>query len=86
MNETLQPDIESINLAWNKLELTINRVESDLKKFVEQYEQIRLNFENDLDFIERDIANIERLIQIKVCRKKISLDFNLFFISFSQDN
>jgi predicted nucleic acid-binding Zn-ribbon protein len=54
-NQTLQPDIESINLAWNKLELTVNRIENDLKK----YEKLR----NDLDLIEHDITNIE----IKVC-------------------
>jgi hypothetical protein len=67
LSDTLQPDIESINLAWNKFELTINRVENDLKKFIQQYENIKNNFDSDLDLIERDIANIERLVQIKVC-------------------
>jgi hypothetical protein len=47
--------------------MTLNRVDNDLKQFLEQYEKNKDNFENDLDLIERDIANIERLIQIKVC-------------------
>lgn len=46
----------------------MDRVEYDLKQFLEQYEKNKNNFENDLDLIERDIANIERLVQIKVCK------------------
>ncbi|CAF0847061.1 unnamed protein product [Rotaria sordida] len=65
LTETLEPDINSINLAWNKLEMTIDRVEYDLKQFLQQYEKLKDNINNDLDLIERDIANIERLIQIK---------------------
>ncbi|CAF4067400.1 unnamed protein product, partial [Rotaria sp. Silwood2] len=65
LSETLEPDIDSINLAWNKLEMTIDRVEYDLQQFIQQYEKLKDNINNDLDLIERDIANIERLIQIK---------------------
>ncbi|CAF0957414.1 unnamed protein product [Adineta steineri] len=64
LTETLQPDIESINIAWNKLEITINRVEKDLQQFIEQYKKIKVNFDNDLDVVERDIANCERLVHI----------------------
>lgn len=69
LGDILQPDIDSINLAWNKLELTINRVELDLKQFLQQYEQLKNSFNNDLDLIEHDLADIETLIQIKVCNK-----------------
>ncbi|CAF1012011.1 unnamed protein product [Rotaria sp. Silwood1] len=65
LSETLEPDIHSINLAWNKLEMTIDRVEYDLTQFIQQYEKLKDNFNNDLDLIERDITNIERLIQTK---------------------
>ncbi|CAF4657430.1 unnamed protein product, partial [Rotaria sp. Silwood1] len=50
-NESLQPDIESINLAWNELEIGLHRIENDLKK----YKKLII----DLDLIERDITNIE---------------------------
>ncbi|CAF4026405.1 unnamed protein product, partial [Adineta steineri] len=50
-NGSLQPDIESLNLAWNKLEITINDMENILKK----YDKLKL----DLDIIEHDITNIE---------------------------
>jgi hypothetical protein len=46
--------------------MVIDRVEYDLKQFFEHYEQRKTDFHNDLDLIERDLANIERLIQIKV--------------------
>jgi hypothetical protein len=61
--------------------MTIDRVEYDLKNFIEQYEKTKNNFENDLDLIERDIANIERLIQIKV-RKLFYLYFNSIYFIF----
>ena len=72
LNESLQPDMESINLAWNKFELTLERVENDFKRFRQQYERNRVHFENDLDLIERDIATIERVVQIKVISNKQS--------------
>ncbi|CAF1221360.1 unnamed protein product [Rotaria sordida] len=50
-HELLQPDIESINLAWNELEINLHRIENDLKK----YKRLII----DLDLIERDITNIE---------------------------
>jgi hypothetical protein len=34
----------------------INRVETDLKRFIEQYGKIKNNFANDLVFIERNVA------------------------------
>ncbi|CAF3082851.1 unnamed protein product [Rotaria sp. Silwood2] len=50
-HESLQPDIESINLAWNELEINLHQIENDLKK----YKKLII----DLDLIERDITNIE---------------------------
>ncbi len=55
INDFLQPDIESIDLAWNKLEQMINQIENDLNK--------SKKFKIDLDLIEHDINNIE----LKVC-------------------
>jgi hypothetical protein len=51
--------------------MTIDRVEFDLQQFLVQYETIKSNFDNDLDLLERDIANIERAVQIKVCHSLI---------------
>jgi hypothetical protein len=36
--------------------MMINRVETDLKRFIEQYGKIKNNFANDLVFIERNVA------------------------------
>ncbi|CAF3366844.1 unnamed protein product [Rotaria socialis] len=65
LSEILQPDIDSINLAWNKLELSMDRVENDLKHFIQQYEKLKDNFIGELDSIERDITNVEKYIQTK---------------------
>jgi hypothetical protein len=46
--------------------MTIDRVEFDLQQFLAHYETIKSNFDNDLDILERDIANIERSVQLKV--------------------
>jgi hypothetical protein len=54
INDFLQPDIESIDSAWNKLEQTINQIENDLNKTK------KLNI--DLDLIEHDINNIEQIV------------------------
>ena len=42
------------------------RVEEDLRQFIAQYEHVKENFDQDLDMLERDLATMERLIQIKV--------------------
>ena len=42
------------------------RVEEDLRQFIAQYEHVKENFDQDLDVLERDLATMERLIQIKV--------------------
>lgn len=46
--------------------MTLDRVECDLKQFLQQYHTIKKTLENDLDLLERDIANIERSTTIKV--------------------
>ena len=51
----------------------MDRVEDDLKQFIEQYERSKDHFDNDLDLIERDIAQIERTIEIKVCDDRFSV-------------
>lgn len=66
INDFLQPDIESIDSAWNKLEQTINQIENDLNKTK------KLNI--DLDLIEHDINNIEQ----KVCDNFISFFIESF--------
>lgn len=80
--ECLQPDIESINLAWNKFEMTLDRVEFDLQQFLHQYQTIKTTLENDLDLLERDIANIERSTAIKV-RSFVRLIELSHYLSFS---
>ncbi|CAF4468439.1 unnamed protein product [Rotaria socialis] len=50
-HQSLEPDIESINLAWHELERSVHCIENDLNK----YKRLVI----DLDLIERDIANIE---------------------------
>ncbi|CAF5185882.1 unnamed protein product, partial [Rotaria magnacalcarata] len=50
-HQSLEPDIESINLAWHELERSVHCIENDLNK----YKRLAI----DLDLIERDIANIE---------------------------
>lgn len=87
LNGELQPDIESINLAWNKFETTMDRVEKDFQQFLDQYERSKDHVDHDLDLFERDIAQIERHIQIEV-RHWLSVDFfrshriELVFFSF----
>ena len=45
----------------------MERVEHDLKQFIEHYEKIKMNFDSSLDSIERTIAHIEQLKQEQVC-------------------
>lgn len=58
--------MESINLAWNKFDTTIDRVENDFRQFLEQYERSKDHVDHDLDLFERDLAQIERTVQMKV--------------------
>jgi len=44
---------------------------------------VKTNFDNDLDLIERDIAHIERLVQIKVWEKSrffFLKEFSVFLV------
>ena len=52
------------------------RVEEDLRQFIVQYEHVKENFDQDLDMLERDLATMERLIQIKVGVRILSLSSN----------
>ena len=63
--------------------MTLDRVEFDLKQFLQQYQTIKKTLENDLDVLERDIANIERSTTIKV--RSSPLYSSLLFFSFSHD-
>lgn len=54
IDDILQPDIESIDSAWNKLEQTIDQIESRLKK--------SKKLQIDLDLIEQDMTIIEQKV------------------------
>ncbi|CAF4272178.1 unnamed protein product [Rotaria magnacalcarata] len=49
----------------------MDRVENDLKHFIQQYETLKDNFIGELDSIERDITNIEKYIQTKPKRVEV---------------
>lgn len=75
INDLLKPDIESIESAWNKLEQTINQIETNLNK--------SKKFKIDLDLIEYELTNIE----LKVCEKQnIYLEIFFCFCCFSLNN
>lgn len=65
--------------------MTLDRVEFDLKQFLQQYHTIKMNLENDLDLLERDIANIEHSVTIKVCLLLFSRVLHSISFVFSQD-
>jgi len=62
--------------------MTIDRVEFDLQQFLAQYQTIKTNFDNELDFLERDIATIERSVQIKVCHSFVAIKIRISFLVF----
>lgn len=80
LNRTLQPDMESVQIGWNKVETTIGQVEKDFHQFVVHSQELKTRFDEDLNSIEREIVSAEKACKVQVRRK---IEGKEIFILFS---